>query len=202
MLAKDYIELFSQARINSYTSIDEHEKNFEILGNIAPKLARIEIIVRNRIDRKMRKSDENWLWHLPDDIKLDDDNGNVKDHDTLVSRQTFGFWIKVARLYKIENIVFHKYFLDDFTFKKYYALNNNKAGKKPLRRWQKSCIILQLTKNMRNRAFHLENLLKINKDGTPRLSARIDFDKDIAIKRIEPNKIIDFLDDIINSFVK
>ena len=50
-----YIELYSKPRIDSYSSIDEHEANFQILGSIAPKLARIEIIIRNRIDRKIKK---------------------------------------------------------------------------------------------------------------------------------------------------
>ena len=50
-----YIELYSNPRIDSYSSIDEHEANFEMLGSIAPKLARTQIIIRNRIDRKIKK---------------------------------------------------------------------------------------------------------------------------------------------------
>ena len=34
-----YIELYSNPRIDSYSSIDEHEANLEMLGSIAPKLA-------------------------------------------------------------------------------------------------------------------------------------------------------------------
>lgn len=61
--------------------------------------------------------------------------------------------------------------------------------------------MLQLAKNIRNRAFHLENLLKIQENGLPRLSAKVDFEnKDFAIKHISPNKLIKFLDDILNGF--
>ena len=203
MNEKKYIELFSQARIDSYGSIEEHEANFQMLGKIAPKLARIEIIVRNRIDRKMRENNENWMFDLPNDIILDDDSGKIKDCDTLVSRQTFGFWIKVAKYYKIESDIFERSFLDSLSFKKYceFNLDKDKADKRPFRRWQKSRIVLQLAKNIRNRAFHLENLLKIQENGLPRLSAKVDFEnKDFAIKRISPNKLIKFLDDILNGF--
>ena len=33
------IEVYSNPRIDSYSSIDEHEANFEMLGSIEPKLA-------------------------------------------------------------------------------------------------------------------------------------------------------------------
>ena len=119
----------------------------------------------------------------------------------MVSRQTFGFWIQVAKYYKIESIAFDKKFLDSLSFKKYCQFNLDKTNKRPFRRWQKSRILLQLAKNIRNRAFHLENLLKIQKNGLPRLSAKVDFENnDFAIKRINPNKLITFLDDILKGF--
>ena len=111
------------------------------------------------------------------------------------------FWIRVAKYYKIESIAFDKNFLDSLSFKKYCQFNLDKTNKRPFRRWQKSRILLQLAKNIRNRAFHLENLLKIQKNGLPRLSAKVDFENnDFAIKRINPNKLITFLDDILKGF--
>lgn len=109
-IVEQYIELYSQARIDSYGSVDEHGANFQMLDKIASKLARIEIIVRNRIDRKMRENNEHWMSNLPNDIILDDDSEKIKDCDTLVSRQTFGFWIKVAKYYKIESDIFERSF--------------------------------------------------------------------------------------------
>ena len=62
-------------------------------------------------------------------------------------------------------------------------------------------LILQLIKNIKNRAFHLENLLKIQQNGLPRLSTKVDFENnDFAIKRISPDKLVEFLDDILKSF--
>ena len=197
---KKYIDLYSQARLNGYFSTQEHEQNFQMLDKIASKLSRIEIIIRNRIDRKMCESNKDWLFNLPDDIRLDVGD-KMQDHDILVSRQTFGFWIKVVRYYEIEECAFKKEFLSNYSFKKYYAKNTEKTNKEYLFSWQIASMILQLTKNIRNRAFHLENLLKLQQNGLPRLSAKVDFENnDFAIKRINPNKLITFLDDILKGF--
>ena len=57
----------------------------------------------------MSQSNKNWLFNLPDHIHLDASD-ETQDHDILVSRQTFGFWIQVAKYYKIESIAFDKKF--------------------------------------------------------------------------------------------
>ena len=56
-----------------------------MLDKIASKLGRMEIIIRNRIDRKMCESNKDWLFNLPDDIRLDVGD-KTQDHDTLISR--------------------------------------------------------------------------------------------------------------------
>lgn len=198
-----YIELYSSPRIDSYSSIDEHEANFEMLGRIAPKLARIEIIIRNRIDRKMCEKNRYWMFDLADSIRLDDDKGRIKEHDILVSRQSFGFWIRVVEHYKIHSCAFDKEFLDGFSFKKYYEKNKERLNKIPLSNYQKAYGILLLTKSIRNRAFHFENLLKLRALGVPRLSVRVDFSKEkFYYFNIKPNMIIQYLDDILQSFDK
>ena len=202
MDSEKYIDLYSQSRLNGYSSIDEHEQNFQMLDKIASKLGRIEIIIRNRIDRKMSQSNKDWLFHLPEHIHLDASD-ETQDHDTLVSRQTFGFWIKVARHYKIEPVTFKKDFLDNFSFKKYYNKNKERLNKAELNDYQKACSILLLTKNIRNRAFHFENLLKLRKSGIPRLSIKVDLKENrVFYFSIEPNMIIEYLDDILESFDK
>lgn len=196
-----YIELYSSPRIDSYSSIDEHEANFKMLGRIAPKLARIEIIIRNRIDRKMCEKNRYWIFDLADSIGLDDDKGRIKEHDILVSRQTFGFWIRVVEHYKIHSCAFDKEFLDGFSFKKYYEKNKERLNKIPLSNYQKAYGILLLTKSIRNRAFHFENLLKLRALGVPRLSVRVDFSKEkFYYFNIKPNMIIQYLDDILQGF--
>lgn len=198
-----YIELYSSPRIDSYSSIDEHEANFEMLGNIAPKLARTQIIIRNRIDRKMCEKNRHWMFDLVDSIGLDDDKGRIKEHDILVSRQSFGFWIRVVEHYKIHSCAFDKEFLDGFSFKKYYEKNKERLNKIPLSNYQKAYGILLLTKSIRNRAFHFENLLKLRALGVPRLSVRVDFSKEkFYYFNIKPNMIIQYLDDILQSFDK
>ena len=173
---KKYIDLYSQARLNGYSSTQEHEQNFQILDKIASKLSRIEIIIRNRIDRKMCESNKYWLFNLPDDIRLDVGD-KTQDHDTLISRQTFNFWVKIVEYYKIHNCAFEEDFLDSFSFKKYYNKNKERLNKYRLNNYQKAHIILLLTRNIRNRAFHNENLLKLRKSGIPRLSVKIDFNE-------------------------
>ncbi|WP_096029204.1 hypothetical protein [Campylobacter lanienae] len=198
-----YIELYSSPRIDSYSSIDEHEANFEMLGRIAPKLARTQIIIRNRIDRKMCEKNRYWMFDLADSIGLDDDKGRIKEHDVLVSRQSFGFWIRVVEYYKIHSCAFDKEFLDGFSFKKYYEKNKERLNKIPLSNYQKAYGILLLTKSIRNRAFHFENLLKLRALGVPRLSVRVDFSKEkFYYFNIKPNMIIQYLDDILQSFDK
>ena len=203
MNREKYIELYSSPRIDSHSSIDEHETNFEMLGSIAPKLAKIEIIIRNRIDRKMCEKNRDWIFDLADSIGLDDDKGRIREHDILVSRQTFGFWIRVVEHYKIHSCAFDKEFLDGFSFKKYYEKNKERLNKIPLSNYQKAYGILLLTKSIRNRAFHFENLLKLRAFGVPRLSVRVDFSKEkFYYFNIKPNMIIRYLDDILQGFDK
>ncbi|MDD7323293.1 MAG: hypothetical protein SOU37_02145 [Campylobacter lanienae] len=203
MNREKYIELYSNPRIDSHSSIDEHETNFEMLGSIAPKLAKIEIIIRNRIDRKMCEKNRDWIFDLADSIGLDDDKGRIREHDILVSRQTFGFWIRVVEHYKIHSCAFDKEFLDGFSFKKYYEKNKERLNKIPLSNYQKAYGILLLTKSIRNRAFHFENLLKLRAFGVPRLSVRVDFSKEkFYYFNIKPNMIIRYLDDILQGFDK
>lgn len=156
---KKYIDLYSQARLNGYSSIDEHEQNFQMLDKIASKLSRIEIIIRNRIDRKMSQSNKDWLFNLPDHIHLDVSD-KTKDHDILVSRQTFGFWIKVVRYYEIEECAFKKEFLSNYSFKKYYAKNTEKTNKEYLFSWQIASMILQLTKKHKKSCFSPRKSIK------------------------------------------
>ena len=196
---KKYIDLYSQARLNGYSSAQEHEQNFQMLDKIASKLSRIEIIIRNRIDRKMCESNKDWLFSLPDDIRLDVGD-KTQDHDTLISRQTFNFWVKIVEYYKIHNCAFEEDFLDSFSFKKYYNKNKERLNKYRLNNYQKAHIILLLTRNIRNRAFHNENLLKLRKSGIPRLSVKIDFNEGkFFYFSIEPNMIVKYLDDILES---
>ena len=49
---------------------------------------------------------------------------------------------------------------------------------------------------LRNRAFHFENLYKLNPSNTPRISTKVGK----TIVGIDPDKIEIFIDDILDSF--
>ena len=194
------IELFSKTRILAYASASEHEANLRLISQISHKLGILEIIIRNRIDKIMSARDESWLFALPSEIVLDDDGGKIKEHNALVSRQTFGFWVRVAECYKIHSCAFDKEFLESLDFKKYYSRNQGRLNKSPLANYQKAYALLLLIRSIRNRAFHFENLLKSLDDGRPRLSIRATFKKSSGVFSIMPNMIMTFLDDILKSF--
>lgn len=200
MREQSLIEFFSYARISGYASIKEHEENLCLISQISHKLGILEIIIRNRIDKVMSAGDESWLFALPSEIILDDDESKIKEHNALVSRQTFGFWVKVAECYKIHSCAFNKEFLESLDFKKYYDKNRNRIGRNPVTLHQKAYLLFLLLRTIRNRAFHFENLLKINIDGKPRLSAKLSLKDSFVIVAIEPKQIVNFLDDILKSF--
>lgn len=203
MREQSLIEFFSYARLSGYASIKEHEENLRLISQISHKLGILEIIIRNRIDKVMSAGDESWLFALPSEIILDDDDeSKIKEHNALVSRQTFGFWVKVVECYKIHSCAFNKEFLESLDFKKYYSRNHSKLNKSPLSNYQKAYVLLLLIRNIRNRAFHFENLLKILPDGRPRLSAKATFKKSHGVFSVMPNMIVIFLDDILKSFDK
>ena len=88
-------------------------------------------------------------------------------------------------------------------FKKYYEKNKERLNKIPLSNYQKAYGILLLTKSIRNRAFHFENLLKLRAFRVPRLSVSLDFSKEkFYYFNIKPNMIIRYLDDILQGFDK
>ena len=69
-----------------------------------------------------------------------------------------------------------------------------------LRRYQKAGLILHLLRNLRNRAFHFENLYKLNIDNQPRLSAKLYKPKFVI--NLETDKIQVFLNDLIDDLAK
>lgn len=105
--------------------------------------------------------------------------------------------------FKIHNQIFDKEFLDELNFKKYFNKNKNsfKTKHNRLLRYHKVRAILNLLRLIRNRAFHFENMLKMNEKG-PRLSVKISNKNESMIISIHPHKICDFLNDLLESFHK
>ena len=194
--------LFSSERISSYDNINQHFENFALIGSIAENIGIAEVLLRNKIDSVMSALDSFWLDNLPiDDINLESPKEPNPSRDKIISIQSLGFWVKVVDYYKIHNQIFSFDFLDNLDFKRYYAKNthNFKNGSQ-LRRYQKAGLLVHLLRNLRNRAFHFENLYKLNNDNRPRLSAT--FVKPKAVINLENTKIQIFLNDLIDELSK
>ena len=164
------IALFSQKRLQSYESAEQHRQNFLLIQRLCAKIGLLEIITRNKVARILQIGD-----------------------DEFVSKQTLGFWCHQLDKHYIHNALVNLAHID---FKKYSKFNK----KDKMRNYQKVQIAYSLFLNIRNRAFHFENLLKLNENGTPRLSTCITFGKAKILVGIEPDKMEVFLDDMIEAF--
>lgn len=194
--------LFSQARLDEYANVAQHEANLALIGKISHKIGILEIILRNTIDGIMQRQNLLWLDNLPSNIDLKSKESNTT-RDKLVSIQSLGFWVRVVEHYRIHNQVFAMDFLNNLDFKKYCVKNKNRFNRHSLlQNYHKTRAILQLFRLIRNRAFHFENLYKLN-NSYPRLNTLIqNKHKESLYIAIEPSKIVDFLNDLIASFDK
>lgn len=142
-----------------------------------------------------------WLENLHSNIELDKPKEPNPSRDKIISIQSLGFWVKVVEYYRIHDKIFDWDFLDNLNFKRYYANNANRfKNKANLQNYQKVSLLLLLLRNLRNRAFHFENLYKLNNDNRPRLSAKL-YKSKFAIN-LETSKIQVFLNDLIDELVK
>ncbi|MGG7074365.1 ATPase [Campylobacter sp. 9BO] len=157
--------LFSKERLNGYKDENEHRDNFLLIQSLTPKLGIIEIITRNKIAQILDISDSIFISH-----------------------QTFGYWAKLINRHSIHNKLLD---LSRVDFRK-YAKSNRKTK---LRNFYKVRICYDLLVQIRNRAFHFENLYKLN-DDKPRISTL----RNNEITGVMPQNLSIFLDDILECF--
>lgn len=190
-----YQRLFSKERLDSYASLQEHLDNLKLIDSITAKLGLIEIALRNSISCIISAKDKEWILKSLLDSKL-------AQHQAL-SRQNLGFWLRAVEFYKIHNILFANEFLKSLDFKRYFEDNKNRFNNKmELQNYQVSLLLL-LLKNLRNRAFHFENLYKLNNHNKPRLSASIQSKRNQKIViNLATQNIEIFLDDILRGLVE
>lgn len=193
---QDLQKLFSKERLQSYKNSKEHFDNFYFVGKISPKIGLLEVIIRNKIDKILSQSNERWIYTHKD--LLGDDILALQKHQ-IISKQNLGFWVKIADFYGIHTQIFDKDFIIRLNFRTYYKGNKNKIKRSKLRLTQKAETLLHLIRIIRNRAFHFENLYKLNRN-YPRLNVKIMLGKNPLYIAIAPDKIIVFLDDILSSF--
>ncbi|OCR99565.1 hypothetical protein A9K75_06755 [Campylobacter fetus subsp. testudinum] len=205
-MEKDKFEyLLSKNRLESYNSIDEHFDNLYLISNITPKIAVLEIILRNLLDDNLNKENPSWIFDKDNKIICDElrrissiDKSDLTHHQYL-SRFMLGSIIKLITTNRLQNKILN---LKDIDYKKYSLTNRNFCfihGKKhKFSHINNSNIVLNLLWTIRNRSFHWENLLKIREENNilfPRITTR-EHGTSIGI---DPGKIELFLSDFIKS---
>ncbi|EJM4860387.1 hypothetical protein NON60_001924, partial [Campylobacter coli] len=83
----NFNELFSQIRLSSYdNNIVKHYDNLKLVGKITPKIATLEIILRNKLDNKLSEKDSNWIKNSNDEnIKKAKDEIEKREKNRILS---------------------------------------------------------------------------------------------------------------------
>jgi len=200
-------DLLSKQRLDSYVSIDEHFDNLALVAKLTPKLATLEIILRNLLDRELSRIDTEWIENSKD-LKIIEirqrisktSNTKTLKHHQYLSRLTLGVVIHAIRKEKLQNSIME---LKSIKFKRYDTSNREYFYKESKKLYfsniNKVDIVLSLLHNLRNRCYHWENILKLrfeNNGYFPRLTTTI---KDTLIG-IHPSKLEIFLEDLLKCF--
>lgn len=188
--------------------INEHFENLIFISKITPKIATIEICVRNIFDIHQPKdwiinSQDNEILKQVQIIQHRYGNDSI-NHEQYLSNLTLG---QVVYLVKQSGLNYSVFF-DDINrvdFKKYCSLNINyykniKGEKIKLSNQQKMKIVLSLLVDIRNRSYHWENMLKtkINDNNSNKVFPRISTNIKNTTIGIMPDKINVFLDDVLD----
>ncbi|PJQ82418.1 hypothetical protein CV423_09330 [Campylobacter jejuni subsp. jejuni] len=204
----NFNDLFSQMRLSSYNDdIVKHYDNLKFVGKITPKIATLEIILRNKLDNKLSEKDSNWIKNSNDEnIKKAKDEiekrekNRILSHHQYLSRMSLGAIIHLIKENKLQNSIMD---LKNINFRNYNQHNRNfffeNGIKLRFRNTHKVDIVLSLLQNLRNRSYHWENILKTTeKNGKhyPRLTTKIEN----THVGVDLQKIDLFLSDLIKTF--
>ncbi|EAH5176514.1 hypothetical protein D8I11_09395 [Campylobacter coli] len=204
----NFNDLFSQIRLSSYdNNIVKHYDNLKLVGKITPKIATLEIILRNKLDNKLSEQDSNWIKNSNDEnIKKAKDEiekrekNRILSHHQYLSRISLGTIIYLIKENRMQDSIMN---LKNINFRNYNQYNRNfflKNGKKRnFGNIYKVDIVLSLLQNLRNRSYHWENILKTTeKNGKhyPRLTTKIEN----THVGVDLQKIDLFLSDLIKTF--
>lgn len=200
--------LLSQTRLSSYNNdIAKHYDNLKLVGKITPKIATLEIILRNKLDSKLSELDNEWIKNSNDGMikntreKIEEREKNkILSHHQYLSRMSLGTIIYLIKENRVQDSIMN---LNNINFRNYNQYNRNfflrNDKKRNFGNIYKVDIVLSLLQNLRNRSYHWENILKTTeKNGKhyPRLTTKIEN----AYIGINPQKIELFLDDLIKTF--
>ncbi|WP_187911231.1 CAAX protease [Helicobacter pylori] len=206
----DITLILSRERLDTYDSLEQYKENLKLISFITPKISNLEIYLRNALDYCLTQIkgnewvfNENSLTPLIEELK---EKKKEITHSLILSKMSLGAVVRLIFCYKLEGVVLD---LRAYRFRAYYHENKDtlliKNRKQNLSNYAKAHIALNLLWTIRNRAYHWENLLKIQPNKRPRIATpfngkteNIPTDK-ILVIGIEPNKITLFLDDLIKS---
>ncbi|WP_120910252.1 CAAX protease [Helicobacter pylori] len=206
----DITLILSKERLAAYDSLEQYKENLKLISFITPKISNLEIYLRNALDyclTQMKGSE--WVFNensLTDLINDQKEKKKEITHSLILSKMSLGAVIRLIFCYKLEGVILD---LRAYRFRAYYHENKDtlliKGKKRLLYNYIKAHIALNLLWTIRNRAYHWENLLKIQPNKRPRITTsfsgktkNIPMDK-ILVIGIEPNKTTLFLDDLIKS---
>ncbi|WP_250325013.1 hypothetical protein [Campylobacter lari] len=204
----DFDGLLSQIRLSSYDNdIVKHYDNLKLIGKITPKIATLEIILRNKLDSKLSEQDNDWIKNSNDEnikkAKIEIENrekNKILSHHQYLSCMSLGTIIYLIKENKLQNSIMD---LKGINFRNYGENNRNfffeKGKKLRFRNTHKVDVVLSLLQNLRNRSYHWENILKTTENNGkyyPRLTTKIE-NTHIGLN---PQKIDLFLSDLIKAF--
>ncbi|HEF8491439.1 TPA: hypothetical protein SBF08_001948 [Campylobacter jejuni] len=203
----NFNDLFSQIRLSSYdNNIIKHYDNLKLVGKITPKIATLEIIIRNKLDSKLSELDNEWIKNSNDEMikkakeKIEEREKNNLSHHQYLSRMSLGTIIYLIKENRMQDSIMN---LNNINFRNYNQYNRNFFLKNDKKRnfgnIYKVDIVLSLLQNLRNRSYHWENILKTtekNGKSFPRLTTKTEN----TYIGINPHKIEMFLDDLIKTF--
>ncbi|MUU24335.1 CAAX protease [Helicobacter pylori] len=206
----DITLILSKDRLVAYDSLEQYKENLKLIASITPKISNLEIYSRNALDHcltQMKESD--WMFNensLTDLINEQKEKKREITHALILSKMSLGAVVRLIFCYTLEGVILD---LRAYRLRAYYHENKDtlliKGKKRLLYNYIKAHIALNLLWTIRNRAYHWENLLKIQPNKHPRITTpfsgktkNIPMDK-ILVIGIEPNKITLFLDDLIKS---
>ena len=203
----DITSILSKQQLQSYdeniaTSIEKYYNNRILALEAGHKIAELEIYLRNKMDFCLRELiGEDWIKNSKvlssvkpkSHIPLEE-----LEHDQILSSLMLGEIIDLIQKYEILHYMLD---LSSLDFKKYHQGNRNffySNGKKnKFSNISKVRIALNLIRNIRNRAFHWENLGKTRQNSGisyPRITHK----EEGTIIGIMPQNILIFLDDLID----
>ncbi|GAA8536075.1 hypothetical protein HpDR59_06170 [Helicobacter pylori] len=202
--------ILSKDRLDAYDSLEQYKENLKLISFITPKISNLEIYLRNALDyclTQIKGSD--WVFNestLTDLIKELKEKKKEITHSLILSKMSLGAVVRLIFCYTLEGVILD---LRAYRLRAYYHENKDtlliKGKKRLLYNYIKAHIALNLLWTIRNRAYHWENLLKIQPNKRPRITTsfsgktkNIPMDK-ILVIGVEPNKITLFLDDLIKS---